>query len=327
MNQPRPLLDLLRYHGWAQHVVTDEAVRHRDALPPRTWTLACHLANAQTIWNARLDGISAETPGVWDEHPADVLRSLAAQAQSRTRAILAEATAADTLGREVDYADTRGESYATPLTDILLHLANHGTHHRGQIVTELRRADVAPRVTDYIAWTRQGKPDAPGTPKLDLQPTLTGTRVRARPLQPDDRERLRAAAADPTIWAQHPAKRHRPEVFAPFFDAHLASGGALLVEDVLTGEVIGTTRYLPLDADTVEIGWTFLTPAYWGTGANAELKRLMVSHARTVVPHVVLVIHVDNERSLRAAERVGARPLPRDHPLADHQADRSTWLF
>jgi RimJ/RimL family protein N-acetyltransferase len=47
------------------------------------------------------------------------------------------------------------------------------------------------------------------------------------------------------------------------------------------GVVIGSTRFLALRPEhgSVEIGWTWLSPAAWGTGANQEAKLLQLRHA------------------------------------------------
>ena len=51
--------------------------------------------------------------------------------------------------------------------------------------------------------------------------------------------------------------------------------------DVTTGKPVGSTRYLALRPEHrgLEIGWTWLTPAHWQTGANVEAKLLMLEHA------------------------------------------------
>ncbi|MEY3042361.1 MAG: hypothetical protein RLZZ174_1443, partial [Pseudomonadota bacterium] len=65
---------------------------------------------------------------------------------------------------------------------------------------------------------------------MDRQPTLRGEGLLLRPLAATDRSALYEAASDPLIWAQHPAKdRWLPEPFNAFFEAAVASGGALLV--------------------------------------------------------------------------------------------------
>ena len=139
------------------------------------------------------------------------------------------------------------------------------------------------------------------------QPTLTAGHLRVRPLTAADRPALRAAASDPLIWAQHnDPGRYGPTVDR-YFDDNLASGGGLVIEDLNWGEVIGHTRYqlLPDADDVVEVGWTFLTRAYWGTGANLTVKRLLVAHAAAHRRRVVLHIQRDNTRSRKAAEQLG----------------------
>ncbi|MND08253.1 DinB family protein [compost metagenome] len=42
-----------------------------------------------------------------------------------------------------------------PLEPALLHLFNHGTHHRGQITTLLMQAGVDPGATDLIIYYRE----------------------------------------------------------------------------------------------------------------------------------------------------------------------------
>lgn len=143
---------------------------------------------------------------------------------------------------------------------------------------------------------------------FDAQPTLRGQPLCVRPLHSMDFEDLFQVARDPLIWAQHPVPdRHRRDVFTRFFAESLASGGALAVTST-EGEIIGSSRFHGFDADRgeVEIGWTFLNRSYWGGPANAELKRLMVSHAFRFVERVVFLVGPDNRRSQRALEKIGA---------------------
>lgn len=148
--------------------------------------------------------------------------------------------------------------------------------------------------------------------KFDLQPTLRGTLIELRPLRPADFEALYAAASDPLIWEQHPeSDRWTREKFQLYFDGAIASGGAFAILDRSTGRIIGSSRYCNLKPDLgeVEIGWTFLERPYWGGTYNRELKTLMLDHAFRFLPTVVFVVGVDNMRSRRALEKIGARLL------------------
>jgi N-acetyltransferase len=143
---------------------------------------------------------------------------------------------------------------------------------------------------------------------FDMQPELTGETLHLRPLTEADRAAMTAAASDPLIWALHPARdRHLSEKFQPYFDKLLASGGTLVVIDRASGAMIGWSSYgeFKPEASEVEIGWTFLTRAYWGGETNRELKRLMLTHAFASVDTVVFRVAADNLRSRTAMEKIG----------------------
>jgi RimJ/RimL family protein N-acetyltransferase len=149
---------------------------------------------------------------------------------------------------------------------------------------------------------------------FELQPHLIGDLVELRPLCDDEFDVLYAVASDPGIWEVHPEPdRHKEEVFRKFFITAIESGGAFLVIDRKTGDVIGSSRYSHLDPgrSEVEIGWTFLARAYWGGRYNREMKRLMLSHAFKFVDRVVLLVGPQNFRSRRAVEKIGGTYIGR----------------
>ena len=141
------------------------------------------------------------------------------------------------------------------------------------------------------------------------QPVLKGQLLELRPLRPEDFPDLYAVASDPLIWEQHPHNtRYQEEVFKKFFRDALACGGALIAIDSQTGRVIGSSRYDGYDQEKsqVEIGWTFLARSHWGGIYNGEMKRLMLEHAFKFVHQVILVIGIQNFRSQKAVEKLGA---------------------
>ncbi len=159
----------------------------------------------------------------------------------------------------------------------------------------------------------------------DLQPTLTGDRVLIRPLVDADWEGLYAVAADPKVWALHPATdRYQEAVFRKFFSGALASGSAFTMLERETDKIIGSSRYFGYEPKRheIEIGWTFLGRDYWGGDYNREIKQLMLAYAFTFVDTVVFWVGVENHRSRGAMEKVGGvlregvqtRPISGDEP-------------
>jgi RimJ/RimL family protein N-acetyltransferase len=144
---------------------------------------------------------------------------------------------------------------------------------------------------------------------FNLQPHLKGELIELRPLKPEDCDDLFAVASDPLIWEQHPeSDRYKEEVFRIFFKEALESGGAFVVIDKKTQQIIGSTRFYGYDREKseIEIGWTFLARKYWGGRYNHEMKDLLLAHAFQFVQNVVFYVGETNIRSQRAMEKIGA---------------------
>jgi RimJ/RimL family protein N-acetyltransferase len=111
---------------------------------------------------------------------------------------------------------------------------------------------------------------------------LEGERVVLEPVTAEHEDGLRAAVTDERVW-----RWIYPDLsFDDWFAAtlHVAETGKeapFATVDARNGEVLGSSRYLSLREvhGGLEIGWTFLTPSAWGTGANVEAKLLMLAHA------------------------------------------------
>jgi RimJ/RimL family protein N-acetyltransferase len=144
---------------------------------------------------------------------------------------------------------------------------------------------------------------------FDLQPNLKGEAIELRPLRSEHWDALFAVASDRLIWEQHPENdRYKEDVFRIFFKDALESGGAFVVIDTKTRQIIGSTRFHGYDPEKseIEIGWTFLARKYWGGRRNREMKQLMLAHAFQFVENVVFYVGEKNLRSQKATEKIGA---------------------
>lgn len=169
---------------------------------------------------------------------------------------------------------------------------------------------------------------------LDLQPTLRGDQILIRPQAEADFEALYQVASDPALWRLHPEpERWQRPVFERIFKQGLASGGALVVVELATGALLGGSRYYDVDeqARALVVGYSFVARAMWGTGVNAEMKRLMLDHAFGWAEVVWFNVGVENLRSRRAVEKLGARYSHEElrhwrTPHALYRLDRLVWL-
>lgn len=149
--------------------------------------------------------------------------------------------------------------------------------------------------------------------KPELQPQgLVNDKVTLSPLQEADWTALYAVASDPLIWEQHPnPDRWQEPVFRNYFTGAMESGGALLVRDAQSGEVVGCSRfydYLP-EKSELKIGYTFFARSTWQKGFNRATKHLMLEHAFSLVDNVIFHVGENNLRSRSAMEKLGAEYL------------------
>ncbi len=113
----------------------------------------------------------------------------------------------------------------------------------------------------------------------DLMQRLEGRLVALEPICEEHREPLRAAAADPVIWAWMQIDGSEPEGFDRWFAHALREAEAEREAPFVTirregGPVLGRTRYMTLRPEHrgVEIGNTWLARSAWSSGANIEAK-------------------------------------------------------
>jgi len=167
-------------------------------------------------------------------------------------------------------------------------------------------------------------------------PTLEGRFVRLEPLSAEHEEGLWEASRDPRTWRW--LSIARPETRADWhafvqnaLDA-AASGSELPLATFAHDRIVGSTRFLALRREhaSVEIGWTWLHPSAWGTGANVEAKLLQLRHAfeSWACRRVELKTDAMNARSRAALEALGAtfEGIHRKHMLVRGGENRdSAW--
>ncbi len=114
-----------------------------------------HVWDASSIWWQRLHMHEQIVVPSLSFHPSmnDVANGLLGQNKHWVE-WLNTAAEAD-LEKQLDYRNMNGDPFRQPVKEILLHLFNHGTYHRGQLVTMLRLVgvDKIPQ-TDYIVFSR-----------------------------------------------------------------------------------------------------------------------------------------------------------------------------
>lgn len=147
---------LLGHLAWADALAIG-ALRKAKAPPAKALEIMSHILGAEEVWLARLQRRPAAAP-VWPVLSVEGCAELAEANRKSFEACLAGLGGGD-LDREVAYVNSAGQAFESKAWDLLVHVAMHGSYHRGQVMLLLRSAGHEPAPTDYIAYVR-GAPAA-----------------------------------------------------------------------------------------------------------------------------------------------------------------------
>lgn len=145
-------------------------------------------------------------------------------------------------------------------------------------------------------------------------PTLETERLTLRMWREEDFEEYSKMCADPEVMRflggktmnRLEAWRHMALIVGHWM---LRGYGHFAVEEKSSGRFIGRLGFLnPADWPGFEIGWT-LARDCWGRGYAIEGARRALQYAFVELdqPHVISLIHPDNQASINVAERLGEK--------------------
>jgi len=155
---------LLDYTVWANHramraVATVSVAEFRRDLGGShgglRGTLA-HTLGAEWIWLERWKGVSPSKPPFDEAEFKDVVavRERWKVVEDHRKSWLS-GLKADDVRKTIRYKTLAGEAFEAPLWQLVQHVANHSTYHRGQVVAFLRLLGAKPLATDMVVWDRK----------------------------------------------------------------------------------------------------------------------------------------------------------------------------
>jgi uncharacterized damage-inducible protein DinB len=114
-----------------------------------------HLYSAEWVWLSRWEGTSPTTPIDPAIYPdLDSLMKAWHELERRFRAYVT--AVGDDVERVIDYRLMNGTTGRSAFWQMLQHVVNHGTYHRGQVTTMLRQLGATPpKSTDLITYYRE----------------------------------------------------------------------------------------------------------------------------------------------------------------------------
>lgn len=152
----------LNYSAWASRLLVesaaqlseDELTRDFKTSDKGVLSTLVHVFAADRIWLDRLESRSKQ-PFVSDcDYSLHVLQNEWPALQDRWTNWIAGLT--DAMVYDVlRYSDLRGNQWEQPIWQIVLHVVNHGSHHRGQVSGFLRAMGRTPPACDLIVYYRR----------------------------------------------------------------------------------------------------------------------------------------------------------------------------
>ena len=142
-------LNLFRYDAWANDIIL-QSIKEKSIQNQKIELLFSHLLIAQKAWLNRcvnkyedfeLWSIKQDLVDFLNQNTLDWLNYL-------------ESLENSSFENSINYQNTKGQEFNTLLKDILIHIVNHGTYHRGQIIQLLKEERITVPQTDYIFWVR-----------------------------------------------------------------------------------------------------------------------------------------------------------------------------
>ena len=158
---PLVLQDHIGYTAWASARLLQAAKElgpeelERDFLTADKSVLGTllHIYFADRLWLARIKG--EPFPGMLtdEERTLAHLQTAWPELYERWREWAASLTG-ESPAREVTYRDLKQNQWKQPLWQIILHVVNHGSHHRGQVSGFMRSMGHTPPPLDLAAYHR-----------------------------------------------------------------------------------------------------------------------------------------------------------------------------
>ena len=154
------IIDLYSYDDWANKMLlttvsqleNDEFIQDLSSSYKSIRDTMVHIIGAERLWLSRWMGEQGRTLLNSDDFPTYIsLSNRWDNFRNQINSFLLELTEED-LTKEISYKNLKGISYTLELWKQMLHVTNHSTYHRGQVVTMLRQLKKQPPSLDLIYY-------------------------------------------------------------------------------------------------------------------------------------------------------------------------------
>lgn len=145
-------INLFNYDRFATQIILKTITDAGN--PERPVQIMAHMLAAQQTWLTRCKGVPLKAYTLWPEPNIAAFENHIAN-NSKEWVTFIEFVEQPDFEKNIKYANTKGDVFENKLTDMMMQVINHGTHHRAQIGQLLKFAGTDPLPnTDYISYVR-----------------------------------------------------------------------------------------------------------------------------------------------------------------------------
>jgi uncharacterized damage-inducible protein DinB len=148
----RFFIEYFQYNDWANEQIIN-ALKSTQSLPPKCLQLISHIISSQDVWLERIAGNHDWNIELWDSYSLIECSLLSEQSSQKWMNLIRKSREKD-FDNIVSYKNTKGNSYETLMREIVAHVLNHSSYHRGQINQLLVDNRLNPAPVDYIFYSR-----------------------------------------------------------------------------------------------------------------------------------------------------------------------------
>ncbi len=139
-----------QYNAWANRRVMS-CLEQQNVTDEKILSVFGHLMAANFIWLNRIKDLPKSKYELWGKYDLTELKRMVQEADELWMNFINENENFDRLMKYHNYV---GDYFENNVQQIMIHLVNHGTYHRGQVAMLLRQKSFEPVNTDFITYDR-----------------------------------------------------------------------------------------------------------------------------------------------------------------------------
>lgn len=155
---------LYRYNDWANGLVfnaiaslpSEDVTRDLGGSFASLRSVVAHVISTEWAWLERWHGTSPKERPAWMEGDIGSLMARLLDIQAK-RSLFLDNLSDDALASQMSFTYLSGNPDQQILQDMLVHVVNHSTYHRGQITLMFRQLGHAPPSTDFVLFRSENR--------------------------------------------------------------------------------------------------------------------------------------------------------------------------